>query len=71
MEYVYVMTCGSEWEDIVIYLTEEEAIKISKEYPTIHIEIFTKNPGLSGYRPTYKYYRDGRMYDFNDNILVE
>jgi len=70
MQYIYVMTCGSEWEDVVIYLTKEEAIHVSIQYPTIPIEIFAKNPDLTGYRPTYNYYRDGIMYDSNGNILV-
>ena len=70
MEYVYVMTCGEEWEDIVIYLTQEEAIESSMKYPDIRVEIFSKHQGLPGYRPTYKYYENGKMYDINDNMPV-
>ena len=33
MEFVYVMINGSEWEDIVIYLTEKEAIESSITNP--------------------------------------
>jgi len=62
MEFVYVMINSSEWEDIVIYLIEEEAIQSSLTYPNIKIEIFSKNPDYNGYSPTYSYYKDGKLY---------
>ena len=41
MQFVYVMINNtSDWEDIVIYLNEEEAIQSSKKYSNIRIEIF-------------------------------
>ena len=62
MEFVYVMINGSEWEDIVIYLTEKEAIDSSTAYPNIRIEIFSTNTNYCGYSPTYNYYKNGKLY---------
>ena len=62
MEFVYLMINSSEWEDNIIYLTEEEAIKTSIKYPNVRIEIFSKNPHCNGYSPNYNYYKDGKFY---------
>jgi len=32
MESIYVVINGNEWEDIVIYLSEKEAIELSVKY---------------------------------------
>jgi hypothetical protein len=65
MEFVYVMMpCsmnGAEWEDLVIYLTKQEAIEASKKYSNIRIEIFGKKTDRSGYFPTYNYYKNGEL----------
>lgn len=62
MEFIYVMVNdGSEWEDIVIYLTEKEAISASITYSNSRIEIFGKKPHFNGYLPTYNYYQDGKL----------
>jgi hypothetical protein len=61
MDYIYVMVNGDEWENMVIYLDKEEAIQMSKKYPTARIEIFAKKDNLNGYRPTYQYYINGDM----------
>ena len=59
MEFVYLFVVdGAEWEDIVVFLTKEEAIAKSKKHPTIRLEIF-KVGKEGGYRPTYNYYLDG------------
>ena len=63
MEFVYVMINTINWDDIVIYLTEKEAIESSITYPNIRIEIFGKNTGYSGYSPTYNYFKDGELYN--------
>ena len=66
MEFVYVMTTdGDKWEDIVIYLSEEEAIKESINHPNHRIEIFAiakcfSKTDKSGYTPTYNYYKNGK-----------
>ena len=62
MEFIYVMMNSSEWEDTVIYLSQEEAIESSITYPNIRIEIFGKNPDYNGYSPTYSYYKDGKLF---------
>lgn len=62
MEFVYVMINSNDWEDIIIYLREEEAIDSSITYPNIRIEIFGKNPDGNGYLPTYNYYKNGKLH---------
>lgn len=61
MDYVYLMV-DEEWEDMTIYLSEEEAIQASIRYPKVRIEIFSKNDLFTGYRPTYNYYKKGVLY---------
>lgn len=58
MDFVYVLLFGSEWEDAVIFLSEEEAIGQSIKYPKNRVEIFQKKDN-GGYVPTYHYYEDG------------
>ena len=59
MDYIYVfVTDGAELEDLIIYLSKEEAIEKSKKCPKVRLEIFKKSPN-GGYRPTYNYYLDG------------
>ena len=43
MEFVYVVVCGSEWEDMAILLSKESAINESINYPNARVEIFSKN----------------------------
>ena len=62
MEFIYVMINSNDWEDIIIYLSEKEAIDSSITYPNSRIEIFGKNTNYSGYSPTYNYYKDGKLY---------
>jgi hypothetical protein len=57
MDFVFVLLCGSEWEDITILLSEEDAINESKNYPNNRVEIFGKNK--NGFTPTYNYYKNG------------
>lgn len=60
MKFVYVLVSDDiEWEDIVILLTEEEAIQTSITYPNRRVEIFSKTDTLRGYVPTYNYYENG------------
>jgi len=58
MEFVYVLLNGSEWEDIIILLSKEDAIHESINNPNARVEIFSKNNKL-GYSPTYNYYKNG------------
>ena len=57
MDFVFVLLCGSDWDDITILLTEEDAINESKKYPNKRVEIFSKNN--VGFTPTYNYYKNG------------
>jgi hypothetical protein len=58
MEFVYVFTPdGAEWEDLIIFLSKEEAIAKSLKYPEVRLEIFEKSS--KGYYPTYHYYLKG------------
>ena len=47
----------AEWEDMEIYLTEEEAIDISTTFPNERVEIFVKVDNK--YIPSYCYYQNG------------
>jgi hypothetical protein len=60
MEYVYVLINGSDWEDMMILLSNEDAINKSINYPNARVEIFSKND-KSGYTPTYNYYKNGEV----------
>jgi hypothetical protein len=60
MDFVYVLLCGSDWEDMIILLSKEDAINESLKYPDTRVEIFSKN-NKSGYTPTYNYYKNGEL----------
>ena len=59
-DFVYLMVNGEEWEDMIILLTDFEAIEASIAHPDIRIEVFSKNDS-SGYSPTYNYYKNGKL----------
>jgi hypothetical protein len=70
--YVYVLIYGSDWEDIVIILSKEDAIEISKKYPNSRVEIFSKSKNIDkslintvGFTPTYNYYKNGEIVFFS------
>ena len=59
MDYIYVLVYdNSDWEDILIFLSEEEAKEESIKHPNGRIEIFSKTD-KKGYTPTYNYYKNG------------
>lgn len=60
MNFVYVLVCGNEWEDISVLLSKEDAINESINYSNARVEIFTKNNTV-GYIPTYNYYKNGKL----------
>ena len=44
MDFVYILLNDSgEWEDIIVFLSKEEAINASINHPNRRIEIFSKN----------------------------
>lgn len=62
-DFVYVLLIGSEWEDMTVYLSKEDAIAASKKYPDCRVEIFGKKNGADvGYVPTYSYYENGEYF---------
>jgi len=62
MEKIFVLVKSSEWEDIVIFLSQEEAIQSSIKFPRYHVEIFEKRNELPGFEPSYSYYKNGEYY---------
>ena len=63
IEYLYVLVNKDfEWDDIVIFVSTEEAIEASIKYPKCRIEIFSKHK-YYGYTPTYKYLLNGEYID--------
>ena len=60
MDFVYVFLNINNWEDIVIFLSKEDAINEPKKYPNARVEIFSINDQL-GYTPTYNFYRNGEF----------
>jgi len=60
MELIYLLVIdGAEWEDIIIFLSEEDGINESLKYPKSRVEVFSKTTDKSGYSPTYNYYKNG------------
>ena len=62
MSFVYLFISGSEWEDMVLFLSQEEAIDASIKYPNSRVEIFGKEKNSIGYIPTYSYYKNGAYF---------
>ena len=64
MEFVYLLVHagGSEWEDIIVLVTKEDAIKESINRPNHRVEIFSRN-NTTGYIPTYNYYKNGELME--------
>lgn len=60
LDFVYVLIYGSEWEDIIILLSKEDAITESINYPNARVEIFSKNNKL-GYIATFNHYKNGEL----------
>jgi hypothetical protein len=60
MDFVYVLLYGNEWEDMVILLSNEDAINESIKHPDARVEIFRKN-AQSAYTPSYNYYKNGEL----------
>jgi hypothetical protein len=60
MDFVYVLLYGSDWEDVIILLSKEDAINESINHPNARVEIFSKNNKL-GYTPSFNYYKNGKF----------
>ena len=63
--YIYV-SIGSDVENSVIYIKEDEAIQASIRNPNNRVEIFEKtfdfNGNFNGYLATQNYYKNGELY---------
>jgi len=62
MDVVYVFLDVNNWEDIIIFLSKEDAINESKKYPKARVEIFRINEKM-GYTPTYNFYKNGELIE--------
>ena len=60
MDYIYVMVYENEWEDTIVFLSLEDAIKESINNPNSRVEIFAKKDNENGFKPTYNYYENGK-----------
>jgi hypothetical protein len=64
MDLVYVFLDINNWEDIIIFLSKEDAINESKKYPNARVEIFKININDEvGYTPTYNFYKNGELIE--------
>jgi len=57
---VYVWFNGYDPEDVVIFLSKDEAINFSLKYPNAKIDVFTR--GRLGHQMSYAYYINGVYY---------
>jgi|APGre2960657373_1045057.scaffolds.fasta_scaffold145826_2 hypothetical protein len=64
MEVYLFVVDGAEWEDIVVYISKEDAIAKSLKHPKIRLEIFSRGDD-GGYRPTYSYFMNGKLFEYN------
>ena len=60
MDYLYVFIKANDWEDIIIFLSKEDAKNQSKKYPNARVEIFEIDQEI-GYTPTYSFYKNGEL----------
>ncbi len=63
MDFVYIYFYGIDWEDTIIFLSKEDAIKESIDNPTHKIVIFSKKNNTTRYTPTYNYYMNGQLIE--------
>ena len=61
-EFIYMLLPdGAEWEDMILLLDKDEAIKASIKYYKWRVEIFKRKENDIGYTPTYNYYKNGEL----------
>jgi hypothetical protein len=51
----------NNWEDMIIFLSKEDAINESKKYPKARVEIMSIS-NEKGYTPTYNFYKNGELF---------
>jgi hypothetical protein len=57
INFVYILIKENDWENMVVFLSKEDAIAKSIQDPDCRIEVFEKNN--NSYKPTYNCYRNG------------
>ena len=57
MDCIYVFIEINDWEDIIIFLSKEDAINESKKYPNARVEIYKIDQEVV-YTPTYNFYKN-------------
>ncbi len=63
MKYVYVLFNGGDPEDMVIFLSNKEAIDASIKYPDMKVQVYQHNLWDFGYRMAYMHYKNGILYE--------
>jgi len=59
MEFIYAFL-SETWDDTIIYLNKDDAIRASMDFPEERMEIFRVSASLPGaFVPTYHYYENG------------
>jgi len=62
MSYIFVLLDDKfNWEDMVIYMDDDEARTVSIKNPNARVEIFSKTK--TGYKPTYCHYKNGNLIE--------
>lgn len=62
MNYIFVLLGDKfDWEDMIIYLDDDEAKTASIKNPNLRVEIFSKTK--TGYKPTNCYYKNGNLIE--------
>lgn len=66
MEHIYVLVpAQAELEDLIIYLSKDEAIQKSKSWTKTPVQVFARSE-KGGYRPTYSYYLNGVYVEYKE-----
>jgi hypothetical protein len=60
MEVYVLLSDNSEWEDMVIFLSKDQAINESIKFPNRRVEIFIKEN--ESYVPSYNYIKNGMTH---------
>lgn len=63
---VYLLNSFQEdLDDLIIYVTEKDAINISIQYPHLRVEIFQKkeSSNIGGLTMSYNYFQNGTYYN--------
>lgn len=64
MAFIYLLLTGKDWNDIIIFIDENDAIIASKNNPDFRVEIFNKDDNAV-YISTYNYYKNGEYFEKN------